>query len=93
MALRIAINGFGRIGRNILRAGWNSPDLEFVHINDLTSDVGVSFHPARPLVVTAAFSHRSSVYLASRSGEAAGLSLARVSSHSVGATVRAGVSF
>lgn len=38
MALRIAINGFGRIGRNILRAGWNQPGLEFVHINDLTSD-------------------------------------------------------
>ena len=38
MAIRIAINGFGRIGRCILRAGWNNPDIEFVHINDLTSD-------------------------------------------------------
>ena len=38
MALRIGINGFGRIGRNVLRAGWDNPDLEFVHINDLTSD-------------------------------------------------------
>jgi glyceraldehyde 3-phosphate dehydrogenase len=38
MATRIAINGFGRIGRCILRAGWNNPDIEFVHINDLTSD-------------------------------------------------------
>ncbi len=38
MATRIAINGFGRIGRCILRAGWNDPNLEFVHINDLTSD-------------------------------------------------------
>jgi glyceraldehyde 3-phosphate dehydrogenase len=38
MAIRIAINGFGRIGRMILRAGWNRPDIEFVHINDLTSD-------------------------------------------------------
>jgi len=38
MALRVAINGFGRIGRNILRAGWSSSDIEFVHINDLTSD-------------------------------------------------------
>ena len=36
MAIRIAINGFGRIGRNVLRAGWGS-DVEFVHINDLTS--------------------------------------------------------
>jgi glyceraldehyde 3-phosphate dehydrogenase len=36
MAIRIAINGFGRIGRNVLRSGWGS-DVEFVHINDLTS--------------------------------------------------------
>ena len=38
MALRIAINGFGRIGRNVLRAAWDRDDVEFVHINDLTSD-------------------------------------------------------
>ncbi len=38
MALRIAINGFGRIGRNVLRAAWHRDDVEFVHINDLTSD-------------------------------------------------------
>ena len=38
MATRVALNGFGRIGRNILRAAWNDPDIEFVHINDLTSD-------------------------------------------------------
>jgi glyceraldehyde 3-phosphate dehydrogenase len=38
MAIRVGINGFGRIGRMILRAGWNDPALEFVHINDLTSD-------------------------------------------------------
>jgi glyceraldehyde 3-phosphate dehydrogenase len=37
MAIRIAINGFGRIGRNVLRAGWHRKDIEFVHINDLTS--------------------------------------------------------
>jgi len=38
LALRIAINGFGRIGRNVLRSAWNRDDIEFVHINDLTSD-------------------------------------------------------
>lgn len=38
MTIRVAINGFGRIGRNILRAGWNQDDFEFVFINDLTSD-------------------------------------------------------
>jgi glyceraldehyde 3-phosphate dehydrogenase len=38
MALRVAINGFGRIGRNVLRSAWRRGDVEFVHINDLTSD-------------------------------------------------------
>ncbi|MFM2160979.1 MAG: hypothetical protein RLZZ383_491 [Pseudomonadota bacterium] len=37
MTLRIGINGFGRIGRNIVRAGWNRDGVSFVHINDLTS--------------------------------------------------------
>src|SRR3990170_4041734 len=38
MAKRIAINGFGRIGRNVLRAAARSGagDLEFVAVNDLT---------------------------------------------------------
>ena len=38
MAIRVALNGFGRIGRCVLRAAWNDPNIEFVHINDLTSD-------------------------------------------------------
>ena len=38
MAIRVAINGFGRIGRCVLRAAWNNPDIEIVHINDLTND-------------------------------------------------------
>ena len=36
MAIRIGINGFGRIGRNVLRASLGYPDLKFVAINDLT---------------------------------------------------------
>src|SRR5438067_12627103 len=36
MAIRIGINGFGRIGRNVLRASLNDPALQFVAINDLT---------------------------------------------------------
>jgi len=36
MAIRIGINGFGRIGRNVLRASLGDPELEFVAINDLT---------------------------------------------------------
>ncbi|HEY7791733.1 MAG TPA: type I glyceraldehyde-3-phosphate dehydrogenase [Vicinamibacterales bacterium] len=37
MAVRVGINGFGRIGRNILRAAYADPGLEFVAVNDLTS--------------------------------------------------------
>lgn len=37
MALRIAINGFGRIGRMVLRAACKDKNFEFVAINDLTS--------------------------------------------------------
>ncbi len=36
MAIKVAINGFGRIGRNVLRAGINNPNIEFVATNDLT---------------------------------------------------------
>jgi glyceraldehyde 3-phosphate dehydrogenase len=36
MAIRVGINGFGRIGRNVLRAGLNRKNVEFVAVNDLT---------------------------------------------------------
>ena len=36
MALRVGINGFGRIGRMVIRAGLNNNDIEFSAINDLT---------------------------------------------------------
>jgi len=34
MAIKIGINGFGRIGRLVFRAGINNPDYDFVAIND-----------------------------------------------------------
>src|SRR5436305_14225765 len=37
MAIKVGINGFGRIGRNVLRTAINDLDLEFVAVNDLTS--------------------------------------------------------
>ncbi len=37
MAIKAAINGFGRIGRMVLRAGLANQDIEFVAINDLTT--------------------------------------------------------
>ncbi len=36
MAVKIGINGFGRIGRNVFRAGVGTPELEFVAVNDIT---------------------------------------------------------
>ena len=36
MAVKIGINGFGRIGRLVYRAGYKNPDLEFVAANDIT---------------------------------------------------------
>jgi glyceraldehyde 3-phosphate dehydrogenase (phosphorylating) len=36
MAIRVGINGFGRIGRNILRAALTERELEFVAVNDIT---------------------------------------------------------
>src|SRR5450755_295042 len=36
MATKVGINGFGRIGRNVIRAAMNRPEIEFVAANDLT---------------------------------------------------------
>jgi glyceraldehyde 3-phosphate dehydrogenase len=37
MAVKVGINGFGRIGRNIMRAALGNKDLDFVAVNDLTN--------------------------------------------------------
>jgi glyceraldehyde 3-phosphate dehydrogenase len=37
MAVKVGINGFGRIGRNIMRAAMGSKDIDFVAVNDLTN--------------------------------------------------------
>ena len=42
--MRIGINGFGRMGRLALRAGWSRPDIEFVHINEPYMDPGTMAH-------------------------------------------------
>jgi len=36
MGVRVGINGFGRIGRLVMKAGWNNKDIEWVAVNDLT---------------------------------------------------------
>ncbi len=44
MVTRIAINGFGRVGRLALRAAWGRPDLAIVHVNELGADAHTSAH-------------------------------------------------
>ena len=41
---RVAINGFGRMGRLALRIGWDFEELEFVHINEISGDATCSAH-------------------------------------------------
>ncbi len=36
MSIKVGINGFGRIGRNVVRAGLHNSHIEFVAVNDLT---------------------------------------------------------
>jgi glyceraldehyde 3-phosphate dehydrogenase len=36
MAIKVGINGFGRIGRNVYRASLNDPNIDIVAVNDLT---------------------------------------------------------
>ena len=36
MSIKVGINGFGRIGRNVLRAALNEREIEFVAVNDIT---------------------------------------------------------
>ena len=44
MALKVGINGFGRIGRLVLRAAWDWPELEFIHVNDPAGDAKTHAH-------------------------------------------------
>ncbi len=41
---RIAINGFGRIGRLVYRAAWNWPEFEWVLINEIKGGAGCAAH-------------------------------------------------
>ncbi len=37
MPIKVAINGFGRIGRNLIRCSYKNPEIEYVGVNDLTN--------------------------------------------------------
>lgn len=44
MTIRIGINGFGRMGRLGMRAGWYMPEFEVVRINEIACDANASAH-------------------------------------------------
>ncbi len=44
MTIRIGINGFGRMGRLGLRAGWSMPEFDVVRINEIATDAHGSAH-------------------------------------------------
>ena len=43
-ATRIGINGFGRMGRLALRAGWGRPELDFAQVNEIKGDAETAAH-------------------------------------------------
>ena len=44
MAIKIAINGFGRMGRLAARALWGHPEVELVHVNEIGGDAACAAH-------------------------------------------------
>lgn len=42
--MKVAINGFGRMGKLGLRAGWNNPAYEIVHVNEISTPVATAAH-------------------------------------------------
>lgn len=44
MTIKVGINGFGRMGRLILRASWHWPEIEFIQINDPAGDAPTLAH-------------------------------------------------
>jgi glyceraldehyde 3-phosphate dehydrogenase len=44
VAIRVGINGFGRMGRLVLRAAWQWPELEFVHVNETKGGAECAAH-------------------------------------------------
>ena len=44
MAIKVGINGFGRMGRLVMRAAWQWPEVEFIQINDPAGDANTLAH-------------------------------------------------
>ena len=47
MSIKVAINGFGRIGRLALRESWGCADFDIVHINEMAGDAQSAAHLLR----------------------------------------------
>lgn len=60
MPIKVGINGFGRIGRLVLRAAWDWPELEFVQINDPAADAATHAHLLNFDSVHGRWSHEAS---------------------------------
>src|SRR5579864_453849 len=43
MKVKVGINGFGRIGRNIFRASMQSPDVDIIAVNDITDPATLAY--------------------------------------------------
>jgi glyceraldehyde 3-phosphate dehydrogenase len=54
---RVGINGFGRMGRLALRAGWGGPDLTFAHVNEVAGDAATAAHLLRFDSIHGRFDH------------------------------------
>ncbi len=44
MAVRVGINGYGRMGRLALRVAWNAPEIRIVHVNEIKGGVECAAH-------------------------------------------------
>src|SRR6186713_349787 len=51
MAVKVGINGFGRIGRNIMRAALEDRNIDFVAVNDLTNAATLAHLPKHDSVL------------------------------------------
>ncbi|MCQ2031878.1 ArsJ-associated glyceraldehyde-3-phosphate dehydrogenase [Stutzerimonas zhaodongensis] len=60
MAIKVGINGFGRIGRLALRAAWGWPEIEFIRINDPAGDAATHAHLLNFDSVHGRWSHEAS---------------------------------
>ncbi len=60
MKARVGINGFGRMGRLGLRAGWNRFEIEFSRINEISTDASGSAHLLKFDSVHGTWSHDTS---------------------------------